>query len=277
MRTHVIILAQGTQQRMVTEFPKQLLPLASCANEPILGRTIRQLGKIFGRPDLALAEHHRGQTLVTLVTWSAIGQSLFPDRQEHTLIRFTGSTAEMEVVALPDPGNSSLKGIYRYLESQAMIAGGDRYDRTIVLLGDVVYSWACLEALFAPLSRFPGRDAIDLGAASVAARFVGTSDIGPAGGELWGVAWMRPDEDVVIGALEKALEKHPPYVDTYQPGQLRRWMWAIHPSYQTTSRYVAIDDYTMDVDLPEHVSRLVPASAIASRDDRHHDLFWYGR
>jgi choline kinase len=263
VKTHVIILAQGTQQRMGTPFPKQLLPLAGCARESILGRTLRQLAAPRSpvRPGPAGAR-------VTLVTWNDVAQSLFPGiRMNAVSCHFNAHPSmDMDVVTLPDPGNSSLKGIYRYLE---LIAGGQRFDRTVVLLGDVVYSWACLEAIFADLTQFVGWRS------PAPVRFVGTSDISPSGGELWGVSWLAEADVTVTHALESALAKHPPYQDTYQPGQLRRWMWALHPSFQTTSRYTAIDDYTMDVDLPEHVSRLVPASDLACADDREHGVRWY--
>lgn len=240
MQTHVIILAQGTQRRMGEgAMPKQLLPLPACDGAPILGRTLRQL-------------HHLDQNLITLVTWHEIASQIA-----------AYSTSALDVCSLAIPGNSSLKGIHRYLDNQALIVGAPKADRTVVLLGDVVYSWHCLGAIFADASNPNGAPIV----------FVGTSNIGPGGGELWGVAWNKDGDAVMLAALEHALAKHPPFSE-YQPGQLRRWMWSIHPSFQLTSRYRRIDDYTMDVDLPEHIDLLVDVSERAAADDFDHGLAW---
>jgi hypothetical protein len=247
MHTHVIVLAQGRQERMGDStggLPKQLLPLPACGGQPILLRTIHQLGRLL----------HRDDTRITLVSWHEVISRVLPAQ----------APIEPEGVSLLDPGNSSLKGIQRYLDQLALIAGAPRADRTVVLLGDVVYSWMCLEAILADVSNPNG--------APIA--FCGTKNISPSGGELWGIAWGRDADFVMEGALAIALEKHPPFHDTYQPGQLRRWMWSIHPSFQTTSRYRPIDDYTMDVDLPAHVAQLDGASSVANFDDYQHGVTW---
>lgn len=252
MTTHVIVLAQGRQERMGTAItgPKQLLPLPACNNAPILARTLGQLWLGAGGWGV--------DDVITIVTWSEVIAALSKAPPPPFVKATLGFTS------LLDPGNSSLKGIHRYLESQALIAGAPRPDRTVVLLGDVVYSWRCLEAIFAGTTSSTG----------VGVRFVGTADISPSGGELWGVAWMREDDYVMMTALEHALAKHPPFDDTYQPGQLRRWMWALHPAYQTTPRYTAIDDYTVDIDRPEDLAKLDGVSRFAAEDDAVHGVTW---
>lgn len=262
MKTHVVILAQGTQQRMgdAITIPKQLLPLPACGGIPILHRTLLQLARI----EYQNLRDPAGR--VTVVAWSEVLDSIFKHRM---LTRSERPPAEG--LSLLEPGNSSLKGIHRYL---ALTAGAEQPERTIVLLGDVVYSWRCLQAIFEPLDG-PYLDSTGI----PRCRFVGTPDISPSGGELWGIAWERVSDTKptgrrgMIDALESALEKHPPF-QAYQPGQLRRWMWQIHPSFHTTIAYKRVDDYTMDVDLAEHIGKLGPASELAKADDREHGLIW---
>jgi hypothetical protein len=269
----VIILAQGRQERMgdAIDRPKQLLRLPACGDAPILARTLHQVARILlGTSfDLDHAMNIASNTLIEVVAWDEVHRGL-PEIEipylRHPMGGRASVTMNPDLVSLPDPGNSSLKGIHRHLERKDMIAGRRRPDRTVVLLGDVIYSWACLEALFADLANPRG----------LAVRFVGTSDISPSGGELWGLAWMHGDggHDLMTSALEYALRKHPPFDQTYQPGQLRRWMWALHPAYQTTSRYTAIDDYTKDIDLPSDVLLIAGISERAMLDDREHGVLW---
>jgi hypothetical protein len=242
MTTEVIILAQGTQKRLGLQHgPKQLLRLPACGVS-ILHRTLCQLS------------HLLGDATVTIVGRPALTQPM-----TELAFRFA-----LQAVELPDPGNSSLKGIARYLEAR-----GDRHGfrHTIVLLGDVVYSWACLETIWAMTAAYG---------------FVGTSNLSEGTGELWGVAWGRPHEDAVLSDLRDALLRHPPFEDEYQPGQLRRWIMGWHrgtlrdriSKLWPAGVYRSIDDYTMDVDLPQHVTLLEDASQSAAEDDRLHGLVW---
>ena len=258
--THVIILAQGTQQRLGNATggtPKQLLPLPACNHTPIMVRTLLQLDALAGLDHLD----------VTVVSWSEVFAAL-PVELRH------------DQVSLLAPGNSSLKGIARYLGDGAGASewgGGSRGpvpDHVVVLLGDVVYSWSCLEAIFCIPRARRVDDAGNITTPPAQILFCGTSDIGPGGGELWGVAWTKDSHDEMMLALATALARHPKFEDTYQPGQLRQWMWAVHPEFHRTLRYRAIDDYTMDVDLPEHVPLLAEVSERAAADDLEHGVSW---
>lgn len=248
----VVILAQGTQKRLGHTFgPKQLLPLAACAGAPILERTLRQLSRF---PEALSA---------TVVTWTDTWAQL----QSRTLVD------GVRHVELADPGNSSLKGIARYLEQwdsterQHGVIHRGPSDRVIVLLGDVCYSWKGLNALLL---------------ASTEHGFVGTRNLSESGGELWGVAWMRKFEDQMLTDLRDALLRHPPFEDEYQPGQLRRWImgWRRGSLVERVDRlrrsglYFDIDDYTMDVDLPIHIPKLAEASVLAREDDSMNGLTW---
>jgi hypothetical protein len=178
------------------------------------------------------------------------------------------------VVTLSDPGNSSLKGIARYLEADPGVLHApparsrpDRVARTVVLLGDVVYSWSCLEALF--------RASRDWG-------FVGTPELSNSSGELWGVAWSRNVEGHMIASLRDALIHHPPFAEDYQPGQLRRWISGWNRGDLTehveklrrNGHYIDIADYTHDIDIPAHLAMLPWLSESAAADDAKHGLVW---
>lgn len=250
---NVIILAQGTQQRMGRGAPrKQLLPLPACNGVPIIARTIRQLMHRFSG----------GETLrIDLITWGEVAAEV----ERGAYFPLDGRQAgDLRYVELPNPGNSSLRGIARYLEGQPSDRG---FGWTVVLLGDVVYSWACLDALVACSARHV---------------FAGTSDLTASTGELWGVGWGSSMEDCMIADLRDAVLRHPPFEDTYQPGQLRRWItgWRRGDLRDHVRQrrgygaYADVDDYTMDVDLPAHMSLLEAASVSALEDDAMHGLHW---
>ena len=255
MTTEVIILAQGNQKRLGLQYGhKQMLRLPHCGGGGIgiLHRTLCQIARLW--PDVS----------VTIVGWPAITEPLLE-------LAFPFG---LSAVALPDPGNSSLKGIARYLEStraRPSTPPGPDANRsphhTVVLLGDVVYSWACLGAIWQMTASYG---------------FVGTPDLSEGGGELWGLGWALSHEDAVLGDLRDALLRHPPFEDEYQPGQLRRWLmgWRKGPIAERVRRlqqadlYAPIADYTMDVDLPHHIPLLDPTSRMAAADDAVHGLSW---
>lgn len=229
MTTHVVILAQGQQRRLPDlTIPKQALPLKACGDVPLIVRTIALVGWI-ARPH------------VTVVCGGELADAI---RQYNV---------DVELHALPDPGNSSLRGCARYLEA------APRHDRTVVLLGDVCYSWRCAELLLTEPHAF-----------------VGTSNLSPDRGELWGVTWEQSFDSDVITWMKLALARHPPF-DEYQCGQLRQWLfagrdpdryWAPQPSY------IACDDYTRDFDMPSDLLQLDATAQLAADDDRDHGKAW---
>lgn len=279
MTTHVIILCQGTQKRMRTlPMAKQLLPLSGCGGVPILARTLCQLEKL-------------GGYAVTVVGWPNLRDDMLgqleglhaaaaPVRSPGIVYAALGRL-DYEFSSMSDPGNSSLRGISRYLKQSEPDRSDDgTRDRsagtddprhtggpTIVLLGDVVYSWKCLRAL---------------GSMSAGMGFVGTSDITESTGELWGVAWAKQWHRFMMKDLDDGMLRHPPFQDEYQPGQMRRWMVGWHRGrladrvgeLQRQGSFMPVDDYTMDVDLPEHIAKLEGASLMAANDDRMNGLVW---
>ncbi len=260
MNTRVIILAQGEQRRLPDlTVAKQMLPLPACGNVPILHRTLRQLAAFAPLPDDGILVAH-------VITWEPLATDLMGFQLPTPSPSWLLCTTTLE-----KPGNSSLRGM---AQVTALPGGGSSpsRERTIVLLGDVVYSWACLRALFDPVVTF---------------RFVGTSDLSRSDGELWGVAWHPEVNLQMRWGLKEALSHHPPFA-AYQPGQLRRWLWAMTlPGWPPPSGYVpldevarkapwyrAVDDYTRDIDIMEHVEALPALSELAAADDREHFVLW---
>lgn len=278
-KTDIIILAQGRQERLgdTIAMPKQLLPLPACGDTPILQRTLIQIARILwgGAGSIGQAVERAHRVRIEVVAWHEVHSGI---KEVVMTYRDPYGSATLAMLprysSLPDPGNSSLKGIHRYLEARALTAGDDRADRTVVLLGDVIYSWACLGSLifFDSFPPEPVRCAPWCGDIL----FAGTSDISHAGGELWGLGWKRSADAAMHEALDRALAKHPPYQGTYQPGQLRRWMWALHPSFQTTKHYAATSpgDYTKDVDVPADLELVPKISRYARAEDLDHGLEW---
>lgn len=218
---------------------------------------------------------------VTVVTWPHVRRHLLgnPISVRLTVTAVGGVSVEPFKIgwnycpcteALEDPGNSSLKGISRFLELEDNREDQPEWERTVVLLGDVVYSWDCLRAIFANTEPWP--------------RFVGTSNLSPGGGELWGISWLADADAQMRTFLGSALERHPPFHGTYQPGQLRRWLWEANTTFDALMPdamrhrerpwFVPIDDYTRDIDLPEHVLAIPKLSEAAAADDAANGVTW---
>jgi hypothetical protein len=252
VKTHVIILCQGKQSRLPgLPVAKQMLPLPACGDVPILHRTIRQLWRLLGMAE-AVAD-----SPITVVGSLAMSESLI---SAYGGVRVDDSVIyHPNTQTLRDPGNSSLRGIDRYLSLPPSAMVVREWDRRVVLLGDVVYSWACLRTIL-DVSAITGTN------------FVGTSDLSRSAGELWGIAWTAAADRDMRAALAEALMKHPPF-EEYQPGQMRRWLWAQDDLYADRARmterpwFRAVDDYTRDIDLPEHVAMLPALSEAAKADD----------
>lgn len=252
---NVVILAQGNQSRLPElAYPKQLVALPDCGNVPILERTFRQL-------DMLIPNVH-----VNLVCSSALIERALSFRP----------SLSVSYVTLPEPGNSSLKGLHRYFLREPVAgyygAVPAATTPTVVLLGDVIYSWRCLLEIFR-MGPCP-------------ARFVGTANLSPGGGELWGCAWRPNAHSAMLMALGRAVQKHPPASvdDTYQPGQLRRLLWDVDENHawmfgagDNRSWFVPCDDYTMDIDEPKHLDAIKKGAGVsyaAAIDDREHNLVW---
>jgi hypothetical protein len=278
----VIILAQGQQRRLpALAVPKQLLRLRMCDTHTILDRTLFQLAVLLDAPIVEDFDSHvdTSSSRVTVVCEGALRDHLHGVAEQslpvadqsilnaRTRVWYeTDRVLSIEHQTLPDPGNSSLKGISRALAAEGFWDNPRRpFDKTVVLLGDVVYSWACLRTCLTPQS-----------AHNIA--FVGTSDLDPGTGEVWGISWLAAADTTMQRTLESALTRHPPFVD-YQPGQMRRWLWEIdgylEPRFRNSAAFrtrrrtwfTPVDDYTRDIDIPKHVEQLGELSRLAAEDD----------
>lgn len=242
--TEVVILAQGPTRARMGQ--RELARLPACGNTSILCRTVAQIQKISTWPPTVIAG------------FVGCASPCF----------YVG-TVKTDVVPayvdLPRPGNSALTGIARYLERRSY--ENRLHDRTIVLLGDVVYSWACQEAVF-QMSEGYG--------------FVGTKNLALDKGELWGVAWSRKVDDWMMCHLRDALLRVPPFEDDHQPGQLRRWVSGLSrgdmqdhvTKLKHAGAYIEVDDYTHDMDVPHDLVLLPDLSAVAAADDAQHGICW---
>lgn len=264
MTTAVIVLAQGKQTRLPDlKVPKQLLkldrgsidPLGSAPAIPIIVRTLKQLRTLRGE-------------LAELPVVVCDGDLAFYLQHEETT-----SPKMCRVTTLAEPGNSSLKGIARCLhlkgpEFRPLIniqqSNNPKPDHVVVLLGDVVYSWACLGWLFDTTMH---------------GRFVTSNGLTQSEGEVWGVSWDVRKAVTMRGALIAALEKHPPF-EAYQPGQLRQWFFQCrvrHPEVSEHTGWIEIPrdlDYTMDVDTPKDIPLLAKVAQRAHDEDREHGMVW---
>lgn len=242
--TEVIILAQGPTRARMGQ--RELAQLPACDNTSILCRTVAQVQKISTWPPTVIAG--------------------FVGCASPCFYEGTVKTNVMPAyVDLPRPGNSALTGIARYLERRAY--ENRVHDHTVVLLGDVVYSWACLEAVL--------KMAATCG-------FVGTKNLCLDKGELWGVAWSRKSDDWMMCRLRDALLRVPPFDDDHQPGQLRRWLSGLHrgemrdhvATLRRAGAYTDVDDYTHDLDIAHDLVLLPDLSAVAAADDARHGVRW---
>lgn len=232
---HVVILCQGQQSRLPALLTKkQLLPLyrrPDGSEMTILSRTIAQVRSY----------------LPTTARITVIGDSTFASTCRNVA----------ELCTLGDPGNSSLKGLERYL----MLEHGAPQDRrtypyTIVLLGDVIYTYEAIGSLIG-LPRLA---------------FSVSQDLSLSGGELWGMAWPGDQYGMVHSLLNLALLNHPPsQVDgTYQPGQMRRVLWMAREHILDKIMYdvhATGKSYIMDVDIPSDLLELAATIPLVERDD----------
>lgn len=254
MTTEVIILSQGRQTRMgMAHGYKQLLSLPACGGTAIIVRTLMQLS-VLDTVSPMWVNIVGWEDLLELISWRLEAPVAYAE------LRNTPGMINM--VTLAEPGNSSLRGIARYLD----LYSSRRGDRTVVLFGDTVYSWACLRSMFlAP-----------------AYAFVGTKNLRYDLGELWGVCWAHDCHDAMMSRLRDSLLRHPPFDDDYMPGQMRRWVSGFHRghmvdhinSMRRMGNYIDIDDYTMDIDTTSQIAMLPELSRKAAEDDLVAGLRW---
>lgn len=112
-------------------------------------------------------------------------------------------------------------------------------DRTVILLGDVLYSLACLERLLR---------------AEEPIVFAGTRALSGSEGELFGMTFNGYARDrVLFGIMNRPCTDHGVVA---QPGHLRllwTYLSALGPS---TVAYQVVDDYTDDLDEPSDLDEL---------------------
>lgn len=262
MKRHVIILAQGQERVPDMLRPRQMIGLPLCGGMAIMGRTImmaRELDR-----DARITVVSELELYAPMFRWAPAkldGEWPAPSSYEK-LIALRGDV-DLETTELPDPGTSALKGISRYLDHRRDVENLGALEftpsQTVVLLGDCVYSWRCMNVLFS--------DALPY-------NFVGTSELTDARGDIWGITWRKDADDVLQGWMKKALRKHPA-TDTYHASQLRQWLFVARAELDPQpALYTAVDDYTRDFDVPSDLDHLYAVSGRAAMDDIAHGLHW---
>jgi hypothetical protein len=291
-------MCHGEQSRLRDlKIPKQLLPLPLC-NTTILGRTLAMLtgtdevGEIVVIGDRRFAQHLFGKVSCDPAPF------LLSDWRTATAGKWINAEAEitsrtirrprgmggigLEIVSMVSPGNSVIRGlraIRAYLAMTRVTEDDDAelYDRTVILLGDVVYSRRCLAALVPKICN----DEM---------WFVVSPDLTASTGEVFGCSYDREGTAEFLSILDAV--PHPPFTDTYQPGQLRRLLWerqrrqleaafvrqgvpagvaavarqASHSPAAGCCSVMDDDDYTCDFDTVDDLEHLGRADVAAFRD-----------
>lgn len=290
----VVIMCHGQQTRLADlKIRKHLLPLPLCGTT-ILQRTIgmlegaRDVGEIVvvGPPDIAAALGFTGMMdSIDLATWSSSPPDHPPvNGYEDPGVVYMATPPCLEVVTLGNkPGHSVIRGLQKIRAYLAQDRCGPEivYDRTVVLMGDVVYSRRCLSALLHAVP--PAEQPI---------WFAVTPDLSPSTGEVFGLSYSRAGTAEFLDILDNVA--HPPF-DAYQPGQLRRLLW--DRQSREGERWLAIEkvsssvvagavrsslrskpheacctildhDFTRDIDTVKDLMRLGELDVAAWHDDR---------
>lgn len=224
--TRVFIMAQGKQSRMHhLAIRKQLLEVGG---EPLIGRQIRQVRERYHEP-----------TVVAWADFAPVVEKMYRARIHQ--LRYAG--------------NCILDGMHAtspWWQDEA----------DIFLLGDVVFSNAMMDSIFACKHD---------------ANFWGTGDVGAATGELFAFA-MRGRE--AVNATAELLLIAPcrgARTTSGQGGHLRNllWLWmqykGLHPCLPLQYHedvMTVVSDWTHDIDTDRQVEELLPELDAHVREER---------
>lgn len=238
---NILLMCQGQQRRLPNlTHSKHMLEMNG---ETILGRTLR-----------LLAAHVGGPSKVGIVVFGS--KDLMPALE-------AGERAGLRIpllAQLPAPGKCVVDGIL------AARPAWDWEGRTIILLGDVVWSRSALAAFLADPRPLV---------------FAGTPDISNSGGEVFGVSFTSEKEMTVLCMSCPCRKVN---FSVVQGGHLRRLLW--HAQQQKglvppddlgnqepvqtwhPDLYLPITDWTDDIDTPADVRNL-PELAYQSAIEEH--------
>lgn len=242
---NILLMAQGQQRRLPDlKHPKHLLAVGG---EPILVRTLRMLRDSTPGPWTRMDKDS-----VTIVGNAS-------DFSRATVA--AGLEGLVDIIPNNEPGACIVDGM---IASRA--SWGYDLGRTLILLGDVVWSWAALEQVLADKRPIV---------------FAGTPVLTAAEGEVFALAFDDPEE------LHRLCITCPCRVDgsrarsfmKAQGGHMRRLLWWTQEckklrlparSKQTwhPDVYLPIEDWTDDVDTPADVARLPELARLAELDER---------
>jgi len=233
--TKIVIMAQGEQRRLAAlGHPKHLLMVGG---ELILWRTVRLVREFLGA-DVAI-------TVIGLPAHAA-----------------SCALLNVELVTLEDPGFCVLDGM---LAAQKHW-GRDR-DRTLVILGDVVFSRQALRAIVTDTRPLV---------------FAGTTDVSRSLGEIFATSFV--DRQDMLDALATCPcrvghnGRRTVHYPRAQGGHLRRLLWwamerrQLRPIVQQHTwhpdLFQPVDDWTDDIDTPGDLTRLPELESHVRSDAR---------
>jgi hypothetical protein len=166
--------------------------------------------------------------------------------------------AQIGVLTLTVPGNSALAGLQQVLP----IGGPYSERRSIVLLGDVIYSRDAMGKILHSDQEMV---------------FVGTPNLAADAGEIFAVAWGPAQAARVKHMIDQSCFEAPRF-SAYQPGQLRRILWKAigyvpepkhFGSYLIAEKcFLPIDDWTMDIDTPADLGKIDQIDRYAMVEER---------
>lgn len=219
---NVLLMCQGEQRRLAQlGQPKQLVEING---EPMLARTAR------------LVRQQWSDAEITVIGGGAFGHAALAAKIGHRM--------------LADPGRCIIEGILASRDLWATRDASATPGRTVILLGDVIWSRAALGRLLADFSH--------------ALRFAGTSDLSSSRGEVFGVSFDDPAFVVDLAATCPCRRANRSFA-LQQGGHLRRLLWwaqhrlGLVPQDDRTwchQLYQVVDDYTDDLDTPADLARL---------------------
>lgn len=255
MALSIVILCQGQQQRLPgLTVPKPLMRLQIC-RETILGRTLRLVRDLTPR-----------DSRILVVAGDTIRKDLLPfpsssaTSDRGTLYHNAGG---LGVVTLTKPGSSTIAGLAQLLPIG--MPGSER--RTIVLLGDVVYSRESLAKIVHSAEPIV---------------FAATRDVTPTQGEVFAMTWSPGSAMTAQHLIGRAYLEAPRHAQP-DSDDLRLALWkhvdfTAHPKELgrrliENDSFLTITDWTQGFDTPEDLEHLAEIDQLASlEEDRYMDL-----
>ncbi len=255
----ITILAHGAQTRLASlnGQPKHLLRLEQCG-EWLLPRTLRLISEI-------ASENADGYGVRLVAGFAIRGQLARAGEREngwnqlghrYSIAPGWWNYMNFQILSFDENQASAPKCTLERLEQVFAMPRAPRYERNLLLLGDVVWSRHALTQVLTDTRPV---------------MFAGTPDLSTSGGELFAIGWDGDQDDQIqadLAATERSAHR-----DVPQPGQLRRLLW--HRRGNKLSpvddpQYLSIDDWTNDIDTDGDLLLLPALDHLAAMEEQEH-------